>query len=71
MNNQKQINTYAKEVKKYMRQHRLNFIRNNERVRNKLGMNRKQLSYTLQYLNKTGFLEPWNHKIYQKAHSQN
>jgi uncharacterized protein (DUF1330 family) len=71
MSDQKQINDYAREVKKFMKQHRLNFIRNNERVRNKLGLNRKQLSYTLQYLNKTGFLQPWNHKIYQKANNQN
>lgn len=41
------------------------FIRNNERFREKLKMNKKQLACALKYLEKTGFLEPWNNKVYQ------
>jgi len=69
MPNQKKINNQVEQIKKYMKEHNLRFIRNNEKYRKKLGMNRKQLYYAIQYLNKTGFLEPWNRKIYQITHS--
>ena len=65
MPNQKKIKNQAKEVKKYIKQHNLRFIRNNERYREKLGMNQRQLYYIFHYLSETGYLEPWNKKIYQ------
>ena len=67
--NQKQINNFAEQVKDYMIKNGLYFIRNNERVRKKLNMNHKELSSALQLLNKKGFLEPWNKKIYQIVHN--
>jgi hypothetical protein len=70
MVSQKQITNQAIQVKKYMKVHHLYFIRNNERYRKKLGMNRKQLYYAIQYLNKIGFLEPRNRKIYQILNSK-
>jgi len=71
MTSQKQINNHAKNVKKFMKENNRYFIRNNERVRMQLGMNKKQLANVLQYLNKAGFLEPWNNKIYQISHNSN
>lgn len=66
---QKQKDIYAKQVKKFMKQKDVRFIRNNERFRTKLKLNRKQLSYAIRYLEKTGFLESWNDKVYQISHS--
>jgi len=71
MQNQKQIINQAKQVKKYMKQHNHYFIRNNERYRKELGINQHRLSDVLKYLNKIGFLESWNHKIYQIKHKNN
>ena len=65
MPNQKQIKNQAKQVKKLMREQQYFFIKNNEKFRKQLGMNQRQLSFTIHYLNKTGFLEQWNKKIYQ------
>jgi hypothetical protein len=56
---------YAEQVKNYMKKNGNYFIRNNERVRNKLEMNKKQLTYAIQYLKKIGFLEPWSNKVYK------
>ena len=64
----KQKDVYAKQVKKFMKQNGLHFIRNNERFRAKLKMNRKQLSDTIRYLEKIGFLKSWNNRIYQISH---
>ena len=69
MSNQKQIIDQAEQVKKYMKEHHLHFIRNNERYRQELEMNWRQFSNVLKYLNKIGFLEPWNHKVYQIRHN--
>ena len=69
MSRQKQIINQAEQIKKYMKEHHLHFIRNNKRYRNKFEMNLHQLSDVLKYLNKIGFLEPWNHKVYQITHS--
>lgn len=66
---QKQKDIYAKQVKKFMKQNEVHFIRNNERFRTKLKLNRKQLSYAIRYLEKTGFLESWNDKVYQISHA--
>lgn len=63
----KQKNTYGRQVKKFMKQNDLHFIRNNEKFRTKLNMNRKQLTYAIRYLEKTGFLKSWNSKVYQKS----
>lgn len=71
MKSQKQINNYAKQVKKFMKENHLYFIRNNERFRRQLGLNRSQLSYAFKSLKETGFLEPWNGKVYQIANSVN
>jgi hypothetical protein len=60
---------YAKQVKKFMKQNELHFIRNNKRFRTKLKMNRKQLSYAIQYLEKAGFLKSWSDKVYQMSHN--
>ena len=65
---QKQKDIYAKQVKKFMKQKDVRFIRNNERFRTKLKLNRTQLSYAIRYLEKTGFLESWNDKVYQISH---
>ena len=56
---------YAVQVKKYMKKNGNYFIKNNERVRNQLEMNKKQLTYAIQYLKKIGFLEPWSNKVYK------
>ena len=64
----KQKDIYGKQVKKFMKQNDLHFIRNNERFRTKLKMNRKQLSYAIRYLEKIGFLKSWNNKVYQTSH---
>jgi len=56
---------FAKQVKDFMKQNSVYFIRNNERFRNKLKMNRRQLSYAIRYLEKIGFLVSWNEKVYQ------
>ena len=69
MSNQKQIINQVKQVKRLMKEQQYFFIRNNEKFRKQLGMNQKQLSYVLQYLNKIGFLEPWNHKVYKITHN--
>ena len=71
MKSQKQTNNNAKQVKKFMKENHLYFIRNNEKVRKQLGINRKQLAYALQYLKKIGFLEPWNDKVYQITRNSN
>jgi hypothetical protein len=66
---QKQKDIYVKQVKKFIKQNELNFIRNNERFRTKLKMNQSQLSSAIRYLKKTGYLKPWNKKVYQIYHS--
>ena len=60
---------HAEKIKKYMKENGNYFIRNNERFREKLKMNKKQLACALKYLEKTGFLEPWNNKVYQKSNT--
>jgi hypothetical protein len=62
---QKQKEIYAKQLKEFMKQNEVYFIRNNERFRTKLKMNRRQLSYAIRYLEKIGFLISWNDKVYQ------
>ena len=69
MSGQKKIINQAKQVRRLMREKQYFFIRNNEKFRKQLGMNQRQLSYTIHYLNKTGFLKPWNQKIYQITHN--
>ena len=69
MPSQNQLKNQANQVKKLMKEQQYTFIKNNEKFRKQLGMNQRQLSYTLQYLNKIGFLKPWNRKIYQIIHS--
>ena len=66
---QKQKDIYVKQVKKFIKQNELNFIRNNERFRTKLKMNQSQLSSAIRHLKKTGYLKPWNKKVYQIPHS--
>ena len=62
---QKQKEIFAKQVKQFMKENDVYFIRNNERFRTKLKMNRRQLSYAIRYLEKIGFLVSWNEKVYQ------
>ena len=62
---------YAVKVKNYMNENGNYFIRNNDKFRKKLGLNKTQLMYALHYLNKTGFLEPWNDKVYQITRNSN
>ena len=62
---QNQNEIFAKQVKDFMKQNSVYFIRNNERFRTKLKMNRRQLSYAIRYLEKIGFLVSWNEKVYQ------
>jgi len=66
---EKQIKNQSKQVKRLMKEKQYFFIRNNEKFRKQLEMNQIQLSYTLKYLNKTGFLIPWSRKIYQIMHN--
>ena len=65
----KQIINQSKQVKRLMKEQQYSFIRNNEKFRKQLEMNTVQLSYTLRYLNKTGFLKPWSRKIHQIIHN--
>jgi len=65
----KQGSINAKQVKKFMKQNEVHFIRNNERFRTKLKMNQKQLSYAIRYLEETGFLKSWNDRVYQISHA--
>ena len=69
MPSQKQIKNQSKQVKRLMKEQQYFFIKNNEKFRNQLEMNQIQLSHTLKYLNKTGFLKPWSRKIYQIMHN--
>ncbi len=62
---QPQKEVFAKQVKDFMKQNSVYFIRNNERFRTKLKMNRRQLSYAIRYLENIGFLVSWNEKVYQ------
>jgi hypothetical protein len=59
----------GRQVKKFMKKNDLYFIRNNEKIRKKLKMNQIELTYAIRYLNKKGFLEPWNDKVYQVSHN--
>ena len=65
MSAETQKELFAKQVKAFMKQNSVYFIRNNERFRSKLNMNRRQLSYAIRYLEKIGFLVSWNEKVYQ------
>jgi hypothetical protein len=65
----KRIINQSKQVKRLMKEQQYSFIRNNEKFRNQLEMNTVQLSYTLRYLNKTGFLKQWSHKVHQIIHN--
>ena len=60
---------YAVQVKKYMKKNGNYFIKNNERVRNQLEMNKKQLTYGILYLIKIDFLESWSNKVYKIKYS--
>jgi hypothetical protein len=60
---------YVKQVKKFIKQNELHFIRNNERFRKKLKMNQGQLSSAIRHLKKTGYIKPWNNKVYKILHS--
>lgn len=71
MPNESQINNQAKLVKKFMKEHNLHFIRNNDRFRKQFDMNRHQFSYVLKYLVTAGFLEPRDKKIYQIPQNSN
>ena len=62
---------YAVKVKNYMKKNGNYYIRNNERVRQQLEMNKAQLTFALKYLKKTGFLELWNKKVYQISSNSN
>jgi hypothetical protein len=50
----------AKILKKFIRENGIVFIKNNERRRKELGINKRQLTIVLKYLTKTGYLELWN-----------
>jgi hypothetical protein len=41
------------------------FIKNNERTREQLNLNKKQLTYGIKYLENNGFLQPWSKKVYK------
>jgi ABC-type Zn2+ transport system substrate-binding protein/surface adhesin len=69
MPSQKQIKNQSKQVKRLMKEQQYFYIKNNEKFRKQLEMNQTQLTHTLKYLNKTGFLKPWNRKIYQIMHN--
>ena len=65
MKNINQRYRYAVIVKKYMIKNGNCYIKNNERTREQLNMNIKQLTYGIKYLEKNGFLKPWSKKVYK------
>mgnify|MGYP005809752303 CR=1 FL=1 len=69
MLNKKEKEIYARQVKCFMEENNLRFIKNNQRIRKQLKMNHIVLACVLQYLNQNGFLEPWNDKVYQVSHN--
>jgi hypothetical protein len=66
MYNTNQKYRYADLVKKYMNKNGNYFIKNNEKTRKHLKMNKKQLTYGINYLEKNGFLKPWSKKVYKR-----
>lgn len=71
MLNEQQINNQVNQIIKYMKEHRLCFIRNNDRYRKEFELNQRQFSYVLKYLVNTGLLEPRSKKIYQIPKNSN
>jgi hypothetical protein len=69
LSSEKQIINQSKQVIRLMKEQKYFFIRNNKKFRKQLEMNQMQLSFTLKYLNNTGFLKPWSHKVYQIMHN--
>ena len=65
ISSEKQIKNQSKQVKKLMKEQKYFFIRNNEKFRKQLEMNQRQLTLTINYLYKTGFLKPRSRKLYQ------
>jgi hypothetical protein len=65
MKNINQKYRYAVHVKNYMKNNGNYFIKNNERTRKQLNMNKKQLTYAINYLKKTGYLKSWSKKVYK------
>jgi len=65
MMNYKHKDMFGKQVKKFMKQNDIYFIRNNEKYRTKLKLNQRQLYIAIKYLEKSGFLKSWNGKVYQ------
>jgi hypothetical protein len=61
----------AEQVKKFMDERQMSFIRNNERIRKQLDMNLHQLARALKYLVKNGFLEQWNKKLFHISQNSN
>ena len=56
---------YAAHVKQYMLKNGSYFIKNNERTREQLNLNKKQLTYGIKYLENNGILQPWSKKVYK------
>ena len=56
---------YAAHVKQYMIKKGNYFIKNNERTREQLNLNKKQLTYGIKHLENNGFLQPWSKKVYK------
>ena len=56
---------YAAHVKQYMIKKGNYFIKNNERTREQLNLNKKQLTYGIKYLENNGILQPWSKKVYK------
>lgn len=71
MPDENKIKNQAEQIKKYMEERQLSFIRNNERFRNELEMNKHNLTFVLKYLKSKGFLEPWNKKLYHISNNSN
>jgi hypothetical protein len=65
MKSTNQIYRYAAHVKKYMIKNGNYYIRNNERTREQLNLNKKQLTYGIKYLENNGVLTPWSKKVYK------
>jgi hypothetical protein len=71
MEGQKQEYICANEVKNFIKQNDLSFIRNNNRIRKRLNMNKRQLSIAIRHLEKTGYLKPWNKKVFKISNNSN
>jgi hypothetical protein len=64
------IKEKADQIKEYIIEHNTRFIKNNERFRDKVNMNFRQVNEAIKYLRDKGFLKSWNDKVYQIVYNK-